>query len=214
MTSKASRVQNLMRPRTPDRSLQYAVLLLNGEDEVLRHRCDHQALAELVAHLRELDKAWSEPVGRYRPHEGIRYSTPAVLRAWKTIQATLNQYTAVPSLTTTPLHGENRGEQWQLEWRRVDGQSHWDLRWALLVVEIFLTGRIGALKQCEQCGKWLLARFRHQRFCPGSECQQDFHKFNEADKKRRRDWARKNYQSRKELELGSRKAAQQKRGKK
>ena len=116
----------------------------------------------------------------------------------------------------------------EVRWARRSqtGKWGWDLKWlpdtrgarflelfaVLEVIKIAQAGHISSLKQCEQCHRWLLARFLHQRFC-SAECKERFHATNEADKKRRRDWARANYQSRKELELGSRKAAQHKGGK-
>lgn len=82
----------------------------------------------------------------------------------------------------------------------------------MLFFDAKAAGLLKKLRVCQKCGKWLYARFPHQRFC-STTCKDNFHAFNEADKKRRREWARANYQTRKELELGSRKAAQRKGGK-
>jgi len=81
------------------------------------------------------------------------------------------------------------------------------------IVQIAKHGRINALRQCKQCQRWMFARRSAiDSFC-SPECRDLYHRTNEADRIRRRNWARTNYQSHKELELGSRKAAQRKGGK-
>ena len=92
----------------------------------------------------------------------------------------------------------------------VESERHWEMTWGqrrkrtnkspLLdfsiidsVVRLAQSGRLDALRQCAQCGKWLLRRFAHQRFCSAA-CKEHFHRSDPADKTRRREWARHNYQ--------------------
>ena len=61
----------------------------------------------------------------------------------------------------------------------------------LTALEIAQTGQINLLMICEKCEKRLLARVKGQKFC-SENCRIEFHSFNEADKKRRAAWARRN----------------------
>lgn len=136
----------------------------------------------------------------------------ALERTENSINRFLARYYAQPEVRWEPLSQTGKWG-WDLKWLpNPRGDGFLELLAVLEIIKIAQAGRISSLKQCEQCHRWLLVRFLHQRFC-SPECKERFHATNEADKKRRRDWARANYQSRKELELGSRKAAQRKGGK-
>lgn len=82
------------------------------------------------------------------------------------------------------------------------------------VVELAQKGVLGQVRKCE-CGQYFFVRFPKrnppERFCTKA-CHAQFWEATETRKKQKREWARTNYQSRKELELGSRKAAQRKGG--
>lgn len=93
----------------------------------------------------------------------------------------------------------------QISWTLLGDQyeKNHELFLVLDIMEIAQAGRIDSLKQCENCRKWLFARFPHQRFC-SENCKEHFHRSNEADKKRRREWARQNYRAHKALDAGSR----------
>jgi predicted RNA-binding Zn ribbon-like protein len=121
----------------------------------------------------------------------------------------LRRYQARPRLRLL-----SPGDGFRLEWQRI-GDDDLELWGVLTAVELAQEGRIAKLKKCANpnCKRWLFARFKHQRFCSVA-CHEMFHRTDEADKERRRKWAKNNYQSHKELELGSRKAAQTKGGKK
>ena len=122
----------------------------------------------------------------------------------------LRQFQARPllRLLSPPL-----GDGFRLEWQRIEGDDL-ELQAVLRAVRLTQEGQIASLKECANpdCKLWLFARFEHQRFCSES-CKEYFHRFNEADKKRRRDWARENYNTRKILESGSKAAAKFKRKK-
>ena len=122
----------------------------------------------------------------------------------------LRQFQARPllRLLSPPL-----GDGFRLEWQRIEGDDL-ELQAVLRAVKLTQEGQIASLKKCANpdCNLWLFARFEHQRFCSES-CKEYFHRFNEADKKRRREWARENYNTRKILESGSKAAAKFKRKK-
>lgn len=120
----------------------------------------------------------------------------------KSINRFLSRYKAHPCLTW--MHLPHGWGFWEADWMPDRSVSHsaMELRLVLAAMDIAETRRLSALRQCVECRRWLFARFKHQRFC-SQRCKDGFHKFNEADKKRRRDWARANYQTRKRLEAGS-----------
>jgi hypothetical protein len=165
-----------------------------------------RALFVMVKRCQEFDRAMS----RNKKSAG----SPEVERSRNSLNRFLRRYAARPMILPGYPGQERSPRGWHLEWIRIGTQKqlHSELRLMLHVVDIMLAGRITFLRQCGQCGSWFFGRQQNQRFCPGGVCQQEFHQFSEADRKRRREWARQNYQTRKELELGSRKAAKRKRG--
>jgi hypothetical protein len=52
-------------------------------------------------------------------------------------------------------------------------------------------GELDRLKKCN-CGRWLYARFSHQRFC-SAKCREKAFRSDPAEKEKRRRWARENY---------------------
>jgi hypothetical protein len=52
-------------------------------------------------------------------------------------------------------------------------------------------GLLTRIKKCV-CGRWLFARFEHQRFCNAS-CREKAYRSSPAEKKKRREWARRYY---------------------
>ena len=60
------------------------------------------------------------------------------------------------------------------------------------VLNLFRLGEQGyfdRIQECQLCGKWLFARFKHQAYC-STKCQQQAYKSSEAWKQHRRDWMR------------------------
>jgi len=182
-----------------------------------RKAVDPRALLLLVKRFQTLENAIADqniPLFWYEGRSLV--DNPDLMRMYRAVNRALSRYTARPIILPTYMSDlKSDSRTWELDWARVGGSSQpfMEVALAMDVVTIASMGRINSLKQCEKCRKWLFARFPHQRFC-SIECKDGFHASNEADKTRRREWARANYQSRKELELGSRKAAaQKKRGK-
>lgn len=177
-------------------------LLSQLNDERTIHR---GSLRQVILALQELGDC--RPMTRQRVLSG----DPSQVEETRKIEAVnkfLRQYEARPRLRLpSPFGGGVR-----LQWRSPGKDM--ELSAVLIAVELAQQGRIASLKKCAypNCKRWLFARFKHQRFC-SEACYDLFHRTDPDEKKRRRDWAREDYQSRKELELGSRKAAQRKGGK-
>ena len=162
-----------------------------------RRIVDSRALLVLVKRLQALDNVLADatiPLFSLGT-EGKMIDSPEVLKNLRGVNRFLWRYTATPVILPDYMSDANplsRG--WRQEWRRT---GHWkqpfiELGLVLDIVGMASAGRISSLKQCEQCRRWLFARFPHQRFCSES-CKEVFHRSNEADKKRRREWARTNY---------------------
>jgi len=178
---------------------------------------DRDSLRQIILALQELGDC--RPITRQRVLSG----DPSQVEEMRKIEAVnkfLRQYEARPRLRLP----SPRGAPIRLEWRstpksntdatRVRRDANLELKAVLIAVELAQQGRIASVKKCAypNCKRWLFARFKHQRFC-SEACYELFHRTDPQEKKRRSDWAKGNYQSRKELELGSRKAAQRKGGK-
>jgi hypothetical protein len=93
----------------------------------------------------------------------------------------------------------------------VDGQAE-----AMATIrDLDKMGKLAQVRKCE-CGRYFFDRFpnrrpRERRFC-STECRERFWEQSPDRQEQKRDWAKDNYKSRKELQLGSRKAAAQRKG--
>jgi hypothetical protein len=116
----------------------------------------------------------------------------------------LQEYVAFPYISDEP------NGRWDLIWGGMgSATASWQLSAVLLAIELAKTKELLRFRQCLVDKKWFFARTADSKFCC-SKCRDTFHQSNPARKEKRRKWAKENYRSRKELELGSRKAAQQK----
>ena len=172
--------------------------LARGKPEVV----DWIALVDLVTRFKRLhdalkDKEFAMSV----PGKWGQRVNPELTRRYAAVNQLLMRYRAVPEVIpdwifTGPVDFEVRG--WQLRWAREEENNenrYLELLLVQEIVKIAQARRISSIKQCEQCGRWIIARFSHQRFCPESACRDNFHRFNQADKERRRIWARNNYKT-------------------
>jgi hypothetical protein len=106
----------------------------------------------------------------------------------------LRRFELVPAIY--PFMGEQTKScpGWQLFWERKGAKQPFQEYLLVQTIENFAeNGLLDSLKRCPQCQRWLFARFSHQRFCT-EECKEMFHRSDPADKQRRREWAKKNYQ--------------------
>jgi hypothetical protein len=211
MGKSKSRVQKTrLRAPDPERVTGLLVALNDewrGSMKGDRSAVDPRALLVLVKRLQVFETIMrdsSTPLFWYA-NDGKVVDSPDIMRALRAVNITLRRYAATPVILPdymTDLNGRNR--EWQMNWRRNGrgSQPFMEVGIALTMIELASEGRIRSLKQCEDCRRWLYAKFPHQRFC-SEACKESFHSSNEVDKKRRREWAKANYQSRKNLESGS-----------
>lgn len=216
MAKRKSRVLNFREPYPAAVLVPTLIEALNGSSANWESHYSRDALMDLVRELQHLEHEWLKPANRFEKDRAGYGPSKAVKEHWRIVSSIIGGYTAYPALTLSWTSDEAEDlpdATWSLEWNRADGKPNLDLIFALNTLEIFKQGKISSVKQCEECGKWIIARFPHQRFCSG-ECKDRFHTTNEADKARRREWARENYQTRKALESGSRMSGKQHGGKK
>jgi hypothetical protein len=170
-------------------------------------------LQRLVTHPpKSLDDLVSKGVMDIWEHS--QSERPAV-RHLAQLNTELSQYKTFP-------HISSDGGGWRFQWNVaysgnvdvdkggvIDARRVEELPLVLTAIRLAEQGLIDRVQRCPIDRRWFYARTKDSRFC-GSECRNVFHQRNPKDKERRRKWARDNYQSRKELELGSRKEAQRK----
>jgi hypothetical protein len=140
--------------------------------------------------------------------KGIKTCDAELKRVQAAVNDCLSQYLAIPVVTLDSPCGDLDRKSplvirgWSLQWERVNrwpmlkptGTQHVEMGAALVAVNLAQTGRLGSLKQCKQCQRWLFARFSHQLFC-SEGCKDIFHHTDPDEKKRRRDWAKKYYRT-------------------
>ena len=172
---------------------------------------DRDALIKLISALQELIKAQPKPIKK-----ALLNGDPAQLKQLERVGAVnrvlrrylVRPYVRLPSTLGSPV---------RLDWRAsvthpgfVQSRRNADVEFNAVRVAIHLAERslIQRLKKCERdgCERWLYAKFKHKKYC-SDDCYASFHRDDPQEKARRRDWARDNYQSRLELDLGSRTAA-------
>lgn len=214
MVKRKSRVQNEIKPCTERNAATYPMRLhtldpsllvnaLNGEYS--RYWVHRRAVLVLVRRVQELEKALRDPLTEFfhRKHTGEVVRPPGLMEKFEAVDRIVRRYTATPGIAPDfDFDHNSNSRRWQLVWSRAGKHSFLSVDFILLIADLASTGRILSVMQCKNCRKWLFARFPHQRFC-SEDCKEHFHRSNEADKKRRRDWARENYRVRKLLETGS-----------
>jgi hypothetical protein len=201
MEIRKSRVQNKAQAVSVGAKTESLIRALNddfgGRMKGNRKVVDTRALLVLVKRFQELDmvvRDRSIPLF-WQGHDGKTVDSPEVMRKYRTVNRFLCRYAASPVILPehmTDLNPLSRG--WLFHWKQTGRreQPFMELGFVLTIVNIAAVGRISSLKQSANCRRWLLARFPHQRFCNES-CKETFHRTNEADKKRRREWAKNNY---------------------
>jgi hypothetical protein len=116
------------------------------------------------------------------------------------VNARLRYLEAVPVLLppSTLSDGHIR-----LEWRRTiqsvttskQPRESANLELSAILCAITLTQiqRIGSVRQCDWCHRWMYAKFSHSRFCPHRDCKELFHQEDPARREAKRVKARENY---------------------
>jgi hypothetical protein len=201
MVNSKSRVQNPAKGLSSGQKIAMLVRALNsdlgGKMKGNRKIVDSRELLVLVKRFQELDAVLADSsiaLFWHRNDGEIEYSDE-VLAKFRAVNRLLRRFSATPSIFPEYMADLNPASRsWRFNWGRTGqrNQPFIEVGLVLDIVEIASSGRISSLKQCANCRKWLFARFPHQRFCADS-CKEDFHRSNEADKKRRREWAKQNY---------------------
>lgn len=145
--------------------------------------------------------------------EELQNNAPAA-RHLSQLNHELSQYRTFP-------HIEWNGPGWRFKWNVaysgnvdvdkggvVNARRVEELPLVLTAIKLAEQGLIERVRRCPIDRRWFYARTKESRFC-GSRCRNVFHQRDPKDKERRRKWARENYQTRKTLEAGSTKAANQ-----
>jgi hypothetical protein len=137
-------------------------------------------------------------------------SSPAT-RHLSQLNDQLRQYRTFPNISL------DRGG-WRFQWNVaysgdmdggvIDARTVEELPLVLTAIRLAEQGLIERVRRCPIDRRWFYARTKESRFC-GSKCRNVFHQRDPKDKERRRKWAKENYQTRKTLEAGSAKAANQ-----
>jgi hypothetical protein len=166
-------------------------------------------LRRLVTHppkwLTDLDSKGLKEIWENFQSEGPAY------RHLRQLNDELSQYRTLPQIS------QNR-DNWRFQWNVacnadmdigvIDGRRTQELPLVLTAIRLAEQGLIERVRRCPIDRRWFYARTKESRFC-SSNCRNIFHQRDPKDKERRRKWARENYQTRKTLEAGSTKAANQ-----
>jgi len=228
MVTASKRVQFLVGEDSLENHVGAVLRSLNGEwgsgNEEVASAYRRRALIVLIRRIQQVEATARDFGSKFtRVHQGDfraaeEIGSPVFLKYQSRLDRFLSRFAARPHIQLQPVMdsgGQSAKVFWELSWMALRESRFW-YEPSLLneVIQVAKSGSINALRQCDQCLRWMFARRPViDRFCTPS-CRDLFHRTNESDKKRRRDWARQNYQSRKELQLGSRKAAaRKKRGK-
>lgn len=195
MPKQASHVQKKAQSfRTPLTSVELVVNGLNGENlsgKTKRTDIDPRVLRVFVKRFQRLDLVLARMDPATLEYEAWKMESDA----WRCISALnrlFSRYRLLPNISPAARGGRQSG--WCLHWARIHASQPWlEVSRVLAIEKLASEGRIQSFKQCGQCQRWLYARFSHQRFC-SETCREEFHRSDMADKARRRDWARSNYQ--------------------
>jgi len=224
MIHASKRVQNSTKADWRESYVPMVLSALNDDwlpsHQGLRSAYRRRAVVVLVKRIQQVEAAAAK--NRYKvatsQSRDVRIATLIPTPEWERLQPKLDRflmrYHASPRIQLVPVTkpGVRKGTTfWGLTWEAAQPQTRfwYEVRLLDAVFQIARNGGINSLRPCDQCQRWKYARRPAiDRFC-SAECRELFHRTNEADKARRREWARENYQSRKAIEVGSTKAANQ-----
>ncbi len=185
---------------------------------LLRLVPDVGRLARIVLKLQRLvthPPKWLEDLDSKQPQdiwENLQSEGPAY-RHLRQLNSELSRY------RTFPYISQGRGGwcfQWEVAYQGdldgglIDASRVVELPLVLTAIRLAEQGLIERVRRCPIDRRWFYARTKESRFC-GSKCRNVFHQRDPKDKERRRKWAKENYKTRKTLEAGSTKVANQRR---
>jgi hypothetical protein len=114
------------------------------------------------------------------------------------LERELSRYRFTPRAEVAMGGGGKGPSVWAAWWKGNDSRREEGLRFVApealeLILKLTQTGDLTRLRQCNQCQKWLFARFRHQTFC-STQCQQRNYTQSDTWKAHRRAYMRRYYQ--------------------
>ncbi len=184
-------------------------LLLRFAPDVTRLAIIVLRLQRLATHapklLEDIDSKGLEEIREHLESEGPAY------RHLKQLNNELAQYRTSPHISQ---HKSGWRFQWNIAYRGdldggvIDASRTEELPLVLTAIRLAEQGLVERVRRCPIDRRWFYARTKDSRFC-ASKCRNLFHQRDPKDKERRRSWAKENYQTRKTLEAGSTKAANQ-----
>jgi hypothetical protein len=207
MLSMKKRVQNQQPPLENHTSLLIAAL--NGERKGGAYRT--RLLALVVFRLQwveALSDGLSVDVKRFAGGKIVsRQYSAEFIRAEERLNRLLRRQIAIPDLRILPVVGPRLKDEtfaWRLSWLPGAPRTKYpdEVRLLADAFAITIAGKIKHILKCQRCSRWMFARRPSvDRFCT-AECRDLFHRTSDEGKARRRDWQRKNYNARKQLESG------------
>lgn len=115
------------------------------------------------------------------------------------LERELSKYRFTPHAEVVMGGGGQGPSEWAVWWKGDLGsrsEEHLRMRASEaleLILKLTQVGDLTRLRRCNQCRKWLFARFRHQTFC-STKCQQKNYTQSDAWKAHRRAYMRRYYQ--------------------
>ena len=198
MPLESSRVQKPgSGPRRPLTKEEILLKVLNGDvgpsgRPIFKVEVNRRRLQVLILRFQRLESALKKDSYSSEAAYDPFTENPTIAKAFYAINRILTRYRLTPLLS--PDYNFGRGRLgWDLDFAELHKtQIFFEFARVRHIESIAAEGRISYLKQCAHCKRWLFAKFSHQRFCSDS-CKESFHRTDENDKTRRREWARKNY---------------------
>jgi hypothetical protein len=188
MVMQTKRVQRGRTATSGDKRIQALLNVLNDGQYPRFHSDFVNDSRSLVKNLHTLDEIFRKHPRLLRRDKGQH------IEIYQQINRLLSDYTVYPKIMNCFQYGRPNPLGWETTWFW-SGDSNKECRIMnafLTALEIAQSGRIQLLGICEKCETWVFARVPSQKFC-SEDCRNKFHSSNEADKKRRAAWAKKNY---------------------
>lgn len=194
MPNTISRGAEYKRQFAYEKPVQFLIDWLNGpSQDIARNR-----ISALLRDLRIVLISWEfipdEKIWGVQKDKGMEYkkSLRRVNQLFRqyTFSIEVNPFGSVALRAFRPISGpDGKAKGWGL----APGEySDFDAIWLLSMLIEVPDSPVRRIFECPQCGRWMYARFSHQRFCSG-KCREREFKSSDEWKAKRRDKAREYY---------------------
>jgi hypothetical protein len=141
----------------------------------------------------QLQSRWVVEKTPNKAHATYTGDSKEQTRLLNSLRSQCQRYTYYPYFYPQGLYTQSRWYPAKWSGKGVDtwGACYDDTHAMLDFSLIAELGLLDRLKKCI-CGRWLFAKFEHQRFC-SAKCREKAFRSDPAEKEKRRKWARKNY---------------------